>query len=135
MDLEDTGHLAQIKFLIRDCDAKYPVLIDKVLGSAGIASVLTGVRMPRMNSLIERWVKTLRAELLDRTLIWNQAHLTHALREYEQHYNEHRTHRSLAAAAPLRARPKPLEPDQIQRLTIDRQDRLGGVIHEYRHAD
>ncbi|MGW4213500.1 hypothetical protein ACWEIJ_36325 [Lentzea sp. NPDC004789] len=34
----------------------------------------TGVRMPGMNSLIERWVKTLRAELLDRALIWNHAY-------------------------------------------------------------
>ena len=47
-----------------------------------------------------RWVKTLRAELLDRTLIWNETHLRHALREYERHYNLHRTNRSLAAAAP-----------------------------------
>ncbi|SMD18363.1 Integrase core domain-containing protein [Lentzea albidocapillata] len=117
-----------------DRDAKYPALIDKILSSAGIATVQTGVRIPRMNSIIERWVKTLRAELLDRTLIWNQTYLRHALREYERHYNEHRTHRSLAAAAPLRARPQPLVPDQIERLTIDRQDRLGGVIHEYRHA-
>jgi hypothetical protein len=90
--------------------------------------------MPRMNSIMERWVKTLRVELLDRTLIWNQAHLRHVLREYERHYNEHRTHRSLAAAAPLRARPQPLDPDEIERLTIDRRDRLGGVIHEYRRA-
>jgi transposase InsO family protein len=96
--------------------------------------VLTGVRMPRMNSIIERWVKTLRIELLDRTLIWNEIHLRHVLREYERHYNQHRTHRSLAAAAPLRARPQPLEPDQIERLTVRRRDRLGGVIHEYRHA-
>lgn len=54
-DLEDTGHLAQIKFLIRDRDAKYPALIDKFLGAAGIATVPTGVQMPRMDSVIERW--------------------------------------------------------------------------------
>ncbi len=134
MDLEDTGHLTRIKFLIRDRDAKYPALIDKILGAAGITMVPTGVRMPWMNSIIERWVKTLRAELLDRTLIWNQTHLRRALREYERHYNEHRTHRSLAAAAPLRILPQRLKPGQIERLTVDRQDRLGGVIHEYRHA-
>jgi hypothetical protein len=134
MDLEDTGYVARIRFLIRDRDAKYPALIDDVLGSGGIATVLTGVRMSRMNSIIERWVKTLRAQLLDRTLIWNQAHLRHALREYERHYNEHRTHRSLATAAPLRARPQALEPAQIERLTVGRRDRLGGVIHEYRYA-
>lgn len=115
-------------------DAKCPALIDEILGSAGITTVLTGVRMPRMNAIIERWVKTLRAELLDRTLIWNETHLRHALREYERHYNLHRTHRSLAAAAPLRARPQALEPDRIDRLAVRRQDRLGGVIHEYRHA-
>ncbi|SES36072.1 Integrase core domain-containing protein [Lentzea xinjiangensis] len=134
MDLEDTGHLAQIKFLIRDRDAKYPALIDKILGAVGITTVPTGLRMPRMNSITERWVRTLRTELLDRTLIWNQTHLRHALREYERHYNGHRTHRSLAAAAPLRARPRPLEPDQIERLTVDRRDHLGGVIHEYHRA-
>jgi transposase len=133
MDLEDAGSLARVRFLIRDRDAKYPALIDEILSAAGIATALTGVRMPRMNAITERWVKTLRAELLDRTLIWNQTHLRHALREYEQHYNQHRTHRSLAAATPLRARPLPLEPDQVEHLTVRRLDRLGGVIHEYRH--
>jgi transposase InsO family protein len=134
MDLEDAGNLARVRFLIRDRDAKYPALIDQILSDAGVTTVLTGVRMPRMNAITERWVRTLRAELLDRMLIWNETHLRRALREYERHYNLHRTHRSLAAAAPLRARPQPLKPDRIQRLTIRRLDRLGGVIHEYQHA-
>ncbi|GAB2969049.1 integrase core domain-containing protein [Saccharothrix stipae] len=129
-----TGHGPRIRFLIRDRDGKYPALIDEILSTAGIATMLTGVRIPRMNSITERWVKTLRTELLDRMLIWNQTHLRHALREYERHYNQHRTHRSLAAAAPLRARPQPLEPDRIEHLLIHRRDHLGGVIHEYRNA-
>ncbi|MGI5506310.1 integrase core domain-containing protein [Lentzea sp. CA-135723] len=94
----------------------------------------TGIRMPRMNFIIERWVMTLHAELLDRTLIWNQTHLRHALQACEQHCNQHRPHRSLAAAAPLRARPQPLGPERIERLALLRRDRLGGVLHEYRHA-
>jgi transposase InsO family protein len=69
MDLQDGGSLARIRFLIRDRDATYPALIDEILGSAEITTALTSVRMPRMNAIIERWVKTLRAELLDRTLI------------------------------------------------------------------
>ncbi len=134
MDIEDSGHLAQVRFLIRDRDAKYPALIDEILSGAGVTTVLTGVRMPHMNAIMERWVRTLRAELLDRMLIWNETHLRHALREYERHYNLHRTHRSLTAASPLRALPQALEPDQIEHLAIRRQDRLGGVIREYRHA-
>lgn len=45
--------------------------------------VKTGVRTPRINSIMERWVHTYRRELLDRALIWNHAHLLHALREFE----------------------------------------------------
>jgi transposase len=134
MDVQDTAGVPPLRFFIRDRDAKYPAVIDEVFGDAGITTVLTGVRMPRMNAIMERWVKTLRAELLDRTLIWNETHLHHALREFERHYNGHRTHRSLAAEAPLRTRPPPLAPDQIDRLAIHRHDRLGGIIHEYQHA-
>jgi len=80
-------------------------------------------------------VRSCRAELLDRTLIVNRAHLLHALREYETFYNQHRPHRALRAAAPLRPLPQPIiEPDRLDRLDIRRRDRLGGILHEYRHA-
>jgi transposase InsO family protein len=134
MDLEDAGRLATVRFLIRDRDAKYPAIMDQILQSCGITAVLTGVQVPRMNALMERRVRTLRAELLDRTLIWNEAHLRRALRIYERHYNQHRPHRSLSSAAPLRAVPRPLEPHHIEHLDIRRLDRLGGVLHEYHHA-
>jgi putative transposase len=80
MDLEDAS--ARAKFLIRDRDAKFTGAFDAVLSDAGLEVVKTGVRMPRMNSIMERWIQTCRREL-DRTLIWNQGHLLHALREYE----------------------------------------------------
>jgi putative transposase len=79
--------------------------------------------------------RSCRTELLDRTLIVNQTHLLHALREYETFYNEHRPHRTLQSAAPLRPLPQPItEPDRLDRLDIRRRDRLGGMLHEYRHA-
>ncbi|MDH6120194.1 transposase InsO family protein [Kitasatospora sp. GAS204A] len=102
---------------------------------AGIQVVLSGIRMPRMNSIMERWVQTCRHELLDRTLIWNECHLRHALREFEHHHNAHRPHQAMNQAAPLRAVPEPItDPRRIARLDIRQHDRLGGVIHEYRHA-
>jgi transposase InsO family protein len=133
MDLQDTG--ATVKYLIRDRDSKYTTAFDAVFDNEGIAIVKTGVRVPRMNSIMERWVRSCRAELLDRTLIVNQAHLLHALREYETFYNEHRPHRALRAAAPLRPLCQPItEPGRLDRLDIRRRDRLGGILHEYRHA-
>ena len=133
MDLEDAGHRA--RFLIRDRDGKFPVLFDAVLKDAGIDVVLSGVRMPRMNAIMERWIQTCRRELLDRTLIWNQRHLLQALREYEQFYNGHRPHQGIANARPLHPLPAPVaDPDKITRLDIRRRDRLGGVLHEHEHA-
>ena len=63
MDLHDTS--CQVKYLIRDRDAKYPPLFDAILADAGIRIVLSGVRVPRMNSITRRWVPTCRRELLD----------------------------------------------------------------------
>jgi putative transposase len=91
--------------------------------------------MPRMNSIVERWIQTCRHELLDRTLIWNQQHLLHTLREYEQFYNHHRPHQGIDNARPLRPLPSPITgQDQIARLNIHRQSRLGGILNEYHHT-
>ncbi|MFF3871907.1 integrase core domain-containing protein [Streptomyces sp. NPDC001978] len=133
MDIQDSG--AKITYLIRDRDVCYPVGFDAVLVGEGIEILRTGVRMPRMNAIMERWIRSCRAELLDRTLIWNQAHLLHALREYEEHHNEHRPHRTLAGAAPLRPLPEPItEPGRLVHLNVSRRDRLGGILHEYQNA-
>jgi transposase InsO family protein len=132
MDLEDTG--CRVKYLLRDRDGKYP-MFDAILADAGITVVHTGVRMPRMNAIMERWVRTCRRELLDRTLILNQRHLLHALREYEAFYNEHRPHQGIANARPLAPLPEPItDPDRLTRLDIRRRDRIGGILHEYGHA-
>jgi putative transposase len=59
--LQDAG--CRPRFLIRDRDGKFPEMFDAVLADAGIEVVLTGVRMPRMNAVMERWVQTCRREL------------------------------------------------------------------------
>jgi transposase InsO family protein len=88
-----------------------------------------------MNAIMERWVRTCRRELLDRTLILNQRHLLHALREYEAFYNEHRPHQGIGNARPLAPLPEPItDPDRLTQLGIRRRDRLGGILHEYEHA-
>jgi putative transposase len=91
--------------------------------------------MPRMNAIMERWVRTCRRELLDRTLIYNQRQLLHALREFETFYNAHRPHQGIGNTRPLNPLPEPItKPDQLARLRIRRRDRLGGLLHEYEHA-
>ena len=133
MDLQDTR--AQVKYLIRDRDTKFIPMFDAVLVGEGIEAIKCAVRVPLMNSIMERWVLTRRREPLDRTLIYNQAHLPHALRENETHYNAYYTHRALNCAAPPRAVPDPIkDPDEIDHLRVHRQDRLARILHEYAKA-
>ncbi len=125
MDLGDAG--CRARFLIRDQDGKFPALVEEVLVDAGIQIVLTGIRMPRMNAVMDRWVQSCRRELLDRCLLWNERHLRHALREYEEFSNQHRAHQALDQAAPLRAVPDPItDPARLVDLNVRRRDRLGG---------
>ena len=80
MDLQDAGTC--VRYLIRDHNSRFVAAFDAVLADSDIAIVTTGIRMPRMNAIMERWIRTCRHELLDHTLILNQAHLLQALREF-----------------------------------------------------
>ncbi len=94
-----------VKFLIRDRNSKFTEIFDAVFTSEGIQIIRTPIQAPRANSIMERWIGSLRREILDRMLIVNARHLRHVLTEYETHFNTHRPHRSLGHAAPLRALP------------------------------
>ena len=127
MDLDEQAR--RVKFMIRDRGPDFTATFDAVLADAGVRTVLCNVRTPRMNAIAERWIGGCRREVLDRTLIWNQSHLRRILREYESHRNQHRPHRALAAAAPLKPLPEPVDLEQYR---IRRQARVGGLINEYR---
>ena len=92
--------------------------------------IKTPVRAPRANAIAERFVGSIRRELLDRILIINQRHRA-AMAEYEGYFNHHRPHRALAQAAPLRTLPEHRQTDLTR---VRRHDRLGGLLHEYRQV-
>jgi putative transposase len=132
MDLDEQGH--HFRYLIRDRDAKFTAAFDAVFAAAGIDAVKIPPRAPRANAYAERWVRTVRAECLDWTLIWNQRQLHRMLTEYLRHYNAVRPHRGLDLQPPHPARRLMLvEPDTVV-LAVHRVDVLGGLIHEYRRA-
>jgi hypothetical protein len=65
------------------------------------------VRAPRANAIAERWIGTVRRELLDRMLILNRRQLETVLAEYVAHFNTHRPHRTTEPGSTTPTDPTP----------------------------
>src|SRR4030095_14722459 len=74
--------LGRFRFLIRDRDTKFTAAFDAVFAAEGIQVLRTPVRAPRANAYAERWVGTVRREVLDRMLIFGGRQLVSVLAEY-----------------------------------------------------
>jgi putative transposase len=126
MALDDGA--GRFQFLVRDRDTKFTAAFDAVFAAEAIQVLTTPVRAPRANAYAERWVGTVRREVLDRILILGCRQLRAVLAEYVDHYKGHRPHRALAQAPPL----EPGVPVVVAPpARIVRRDRLGGLLHEY----
>ena len=108
MDLGDRAD--QSRFLIRDRDSTFTTAFDPVSADADIGIIRTPVRAPRPNAIAERFIGTLPRECLDHLLITGPRHLAAVLREYVDHFNTHRPHRSLHQQPPARRTPPPSGP-------------------------
>lgn len=122
------GHLEGVSFLIRDRDSKFTRSFDGVFASEGARVIKTPVRSPTANAIAERFVKTVRTELLDQVLVTGKRHLSRLLDDYQAHYNSHRPHRGIDLHAPETIGTQvALVPIQ----QIRRTKALGGLISEY----
>jgi putative transposase len=120
-----SGALDDARFLIRDRDAKFAAGFDEVFRTEGVNVARTPFRSPQANAHAERFVRTARTECLDWLLILGHRQLDRVLRVYVDHYNTERPHRALGRQPPI-AIQLPTPP-----ATLQRRDRLGGLLHEY----
>jgi putative transposase len=118
---------AGVRYLIRDRDSKFTRSFDAVFGSEGARVILTPIRAPKANAFAERWVRTVRAEILDWTLVLSRRHLDRLLTQYASHYNSHRPHRGIALSPPDACG---ADPPVSASSKIHRQEVLAG-INEY----
>jgi transposase InsO family protein len=96
-----------------------------VFASEGLEIILTPYRAPNANAYAERWVRSVREECLDHLLIINEHHLKQVLTDYSQYYNQARPHQGIEQQVPESPNYQPGQG------SVQRRDRLGGLLHDY----
>jgi transposase InsO family protein len=130
--LHHGDQLAHSRALLRDRGSQFIDAFDEIFRTEGLKILKTPVRTPVADAFAERWIGTIRRDLLDRTIIWNQPQLENLVVDYVDHYNTHRPHRSLGQQPPDPAEAPP--PAQEGHFRVVKSTRCQGLINEYRNA-
>jgi putative transposase len=117
------------RFLIRDRDDKFGATFDRAARGAGIRVIKSAVRAPNMNPVAERFVGSLRRELLDHVLLLDERHLDRVSREYAAYFNSARPHQGLAQRIPAGLAATAQSSGPIVARPV-----LNGLHHDYRRA-
>ena len=121
------------QFIIRDRDDKYGADFDRVAKGAGIRVVRTAVRAPLMNSVVERFLRSVRQECLDHLIILGESHLRSILEEFASRYfNRCRPHQGIGQRVPVpfgSAGTCCTDPSRVVARPV-----LGGLHHDYQTA-
>ena len=91
----------------------------------------TAFRSPWQNGVAERWVGSIRRELLDHVIVMNERHLRRLVRDYVRYYNEDQTHMALGKQTPVMRTVAPPVPISAKVRALPR---LGGLHHRYEVA-
>jgi putative transposase len=128
---ETFGLDAVLRHLIFDRDSIFSAQVVSTVKSFGIAPTRTAYRSPWQTGVAERWVGSLRRELLDCVIVWNERHLRRLLGEYVAYYHDDRTHLGLDKETPARrTRSTATDPS----APVVARPRLGCLHHRYELA-
>ena len=116
------------KYMIYDRDTIFSILVTKTLKAFSIEPVRTSFRSPWQNGTAERWVGSVRKELLNHVIILNKEHLYRLLEEYIDYYHNDRTHYNLDKDPP---NTRPVQERTSESDRVIALPRLGGLHHKY----
>ena len=116
------------RYVIFDRDCKFGSEVRTFLKASGIRAVRTSVHSPWQNGVAERWVGSIRRDMLDHVIPLNERHLMRLSLEYVRYYHDDRTHIGLNKETPG-ARSVELRHDRSSGVRAE--PRIGGLHHRY----
>jgi hypothetical protein len=120
------GFLKNKKYLVHDRDVLYTQEFIKTLKAGGVKPIKSMPMAPNFSPFVERFIRSIKSECLDRMLIFGEAHLRYCISEFVTHYHAERAHQGLGNTI--------IEPPPQGSGKIVCQERLGGLLKFYRRA-
>ncbi|MCP4901785.1 MAG: transposase family protein, partial [bacterium] len=90
--LDEWGYLEGCRYLLHDRDTKFTESFRALIKSSHVEPLKLPARSPNLNAQAERWVKSVKEECLSKLILFGEASLRRALREYVAHYHTERNH-------------------------------------------
>ncbi len=116
------------RYLVFDRDTIFSAEVVAAVSSMTLEPTRTSYQSPWQNGVAERFVGTVRRELLDRAIVLDDEHLRRLLGEYLAYYHDDRTHLGVEKDAPLC---RPVERRPAGSVAVHARWRVGGLHHRY----
>lgn len=123
-DYED-GFLNNIKYLLLDRDTKFLPFSGTLEGMV-TEVVLLPPRSPNLNAFVERYMRSMKSDCLNKMIFFGEGSMRRALAEFTEHYHTERNHQGIGNEL--------IEPDDCVgniEGNVVRRERLGGLLSYY----
>jgi len=122
----------RIDHIIHDYDGMFINEFDDTLLGAGVKVKRVGPRAPNMNAFIERWIQSIKHEVLNHFIICGEEHFNHLISEYQEYYHTARPHQGMGNM-PLTGSYAAKGDEVFDLGEIECRHRLGGLLKDYFH--
>jgi hypothetical protein len=129
--LEEWGFLGACRYLIHDRDTKFCEAFCGTIESGCVKPIRLPARSPNLNAHAERWVRSVKEDCLSKLILFGEASLRRALREYLAHYHRERNHQGRENVLLF---PDSDTHDRPVDGPIGCRERLGGLLKYYHRA-
>jgi putative transposase len=126
--MDEWGFLDGRQYLIHDRDTKYCQSFRDIIESGDVKTLPLPARSPNLNAFAERWVKSVKDDCLSKLILFGEASLRSALREYIVHYHVERNHQGKGHVLLF-----PTATKIMRRAdgSVGCKERLGGLLKYY----
>ena len=126
--MDEWGFLEGCRYLIHDRDIKFTDSFRAIVRSGDIEPLKLPARSPNLNAYAERWIKSVKEEALSKLILFGEASLRHALREYLVHFHRERNHQGKGNVLLF---PQNCQSASSSDRSVRCRERLGGLLKYY----